>query len=121
MDALNAEAEKARLMSQEKSSNSIHLEPLPSRSDSRSSERTLLNMSDNEEMEKRKSADLEKEGVDGQLPTIVTKDHVTEDPLARLKLLWWMFVNTVATVMIVSPQRLRLLPTMIKIFPNHDI
>lgn len=105
MDALNAEAEKVRLMSEDKlSSPPIRLEPLPSRSESRSSERTLLNMSD-EEIEKRKSGDLEKDavdGVEGQLPTIVTKDHVTEDPLARIKLLWWMFVNTVATVMIVS-------------------
>ena len=104
MDALTTEAEKVRLMREEKHSPTF-LEPLPSRSDSRSSERTLLNMSDNDEIEKRKSADLEKEGVDGvegQLPTIVTKDHVTEDPLARIKLLWWMFINTVATVMIVS-------------------
>lgn len=99
MDALNAEAEKVRLMSEEKLS-PTHLEALPSRSESRSSERTLLNMSDNEE---RKSGDLEKEGVEGQLPTIVTKDHVIEDPLARIKLFWWMFVNTVATVLIVSP------------------
>ena len=59
-------------------------------------------MSDNEEIEKRKSGDLEKEDVEGQLPTVTTKDHVTEDPLARIKLFWWMFVNTVATVMIVS-------------------
>ena len=106
MDALNAEAEKVRLLREEKS-NSIHLEPLPSRSESRSSERTLLNMSDTEEIEKRKSADLEKDGVEGQLPTIVTKDHVTEDPMARIKLLWWMFVNTVATVLIVSSLSLR--------------
>lgn len=63
-------------------------------------------MSDNEDIEKRKSGDLEKEDVEGQLPTIVTKDHVTEDPLARLKLFWWMFVNTVATVMIVSLRHL---------------
>ena len=106
MDALNAEAEKVRLL-REENSNSIHLEPLPSRSESRSSERTLLNMSDNEEIEKRKSGDLEKDGVEGQLPTIVTKDHVTEDPMARIKLLWWMFVNTVATVLIVSSLLLR--------------
>lgn len=91
-----------RLMSEDPStgSNSLHLEPL--RSDSRSSERTLFNMSDTEDNEKRRSGDLEKEGVEGSLPTVEIKDHVTEDPLARIKLLWWMFVNTVATVMIVS-------------------
>ena len=106
MDALTAEAEKVRLMTDDRSkgSNSIHLEPLRTRSDSGTSDRTLLNMSDTEENEKRKSGDrdLEKEGVEGTLPTIEIKDHVTEDPLKRLKLIWWMFVNTVATVMIVS-------------------
>lgn len=102
MDALNAEAAKIRLMSEEKSSsNSTFLEPLRPRSDSGTSERTLLNMSD-EENEKRRSGDIEKEGVEGQLPTVEIKDHVTEDPLARVKLLWWMFINTVATVLIVS-------------------
>lgn len=102
MDALNAEAAKIRLMSEEKaSSNSTFLEPLRPRSDSGTSERTLLNMSD-EENEKRRSGDIEKEGVEGQLPTVEIKDHVTEDPLARIKLLWWMFINTVATVLIVS-------------------
>ncbi len=103
MDALNAEAEKIRHMSDEKSTNnSSFLEPLRPRSDSGTSERTLLNMSDTEENEKARSADLEKEGVEGQLPTIEIKDHVTEDPLARIKLLCWMFINTVATVLIVS-------------------
>ena len=109
MDALNAEAEKLKLMSEQKNtSNTTHLETPRSRSDSGTSERTLLNMSDADETEKRRSGDLEKdvegvEGVEGVVPTIVTKDHVTEDPLARVKLLCWMFVNTVATVMIVSP------------------
>ena len=109
MDALTAEAEKVRLMSDDRNngSNSIHLEPLRTRSSSGTSEKTLFNMSDTEEAEKRKSGDrdrdVEKEGVEGPLPTIEIKDHVTEDPLKRLKLIWWMFVNTVATVMIVSP------------------
>lgn len=102
MDALNAEAAKIRLMSEEKSSSaSTFLEPGRPRSDSGTSDRTLLNMSD-EETEKRRSGDIEKEGVEGQLPTVEIKDHVTEDPLARIKLLWWMFINTVATVLIVS-------------------
>jgi len=102
MDALNAEAEKIRLISEDKSSsNSTFLDPLRPRSDSGISERTLFNMSDTEENEKR-SGDLEKEGIEGQLPTVEIKDHVTEDPLARMKLLCWMFINTVATVLIVS-------------------
>lgn len=101
MDALNAEAEKVRLMSEE--NNSLEL-PLRSRSDSRSSERTLLNMSDTESDEKRRSGDLEKDAAtEALLPLEVEiKDHVTEDPLKRVKLLFWMTVNTVATVMIVS-------------------
>ncbi len=108
MDALDAEAEKIRLMSEENSSShSSLLEPLRPRSDSGTSERTLFNMSDAEENEKSRSADLEKEGVKGQLPTVEIKDHVTEDPLARIKLLWWMFINTVATVLIVSCQPLK--------------
>ena len=78
-----------------------------SRSDSRSSERTLLNMSDTELDERNgKSRDLEKEGVDGplaQTPNIITKDHVAPDPLARAKMLMWMGINTLATVFIVSP------------------
>lgn len=104
MDALNAEAEKISLMSEEKSNHtSSFLEPLRPRSYSGTSERTLLNMSDTEESEKRRSTDLEKEGgVEGSLPTVEIKDHVTEDPLARVKLLWWMFINTLATVLIVS-------------------
>ena len=97
MDALSDEAEKLRFKSED-SSNTPSLEP---RSDSRSSERTLLNMSD-ADLDEKRSADVEKEGVDGKLPTVVTKDHVTTDPLARTKLLMWMAVNTVATVLIVS-------------------
>jgi len=100
MDALNAEAEQVRLMSEDH--NSLEL-PLRSRSDSRSSERTLLNMSDTELDEKRRSGDLEKEAAtDGLLPKVEIKDHVTEDPLKRAKLTFWMAVNTVATVLIVS-------------------
>jgi len=100
MDALNAEAEKVRLMTEDHNS----LEPpLRSRSDSRSSERTLLNMSDTEMDEKRRSGDLEKEAAtDGLLPKVEIKDHLTEDPLKRAKLIFWMAVNTVATVLIVS-------------------
>lgn len=97
MDALKAETEKIRLMNEDRSHNLDIL-----RSDSRSSERTLLNMSDTEMEEKRRSTDLEKEAAEGLLPKTVTKDHVTADPLARAKLMFWMVVNTVATVMIVS-------------------
>lgn len=104
MDALNAEAEKVRLMSEE--NNSLE-PPLRSRSDSRSSELTLLNMSDTEMDEKRRSGDLEKDAAtEGLLPLEVEiKDHVTEDPLKRAKLIIWMAINTVATVMIVSCHR----------------
>lgn len=59
-------------------------------------------MSDTEVEEKRRSTDLEKEAAEGLLPKTVTKDKVTEDPLARAKLMFWMVLNTVATVMIVS-------------------
>ena len=60
-------------------------------------------MSDTEMEEKRRSStDLEKEAAEGLLPKTVTKDHVTADPLARAKLMFWMVVNTIATVMIVS-------------------
>ena len=96
MDALKAETETIRLMYEDKSYN------LDIRPDSRSSERTLLNMSDTEMEEKRRSTDLEKEAAEGLLPKTITKDKVTEDPLARAKLMFWMVVNTVATVMIVS-------------------
>ena len=100
MDALSAEAEKVRFMTGD--NNSLGL-PSRSRSDSRSSERTLLNMSDTEMDEKRRSGDLEKDAAtDGLLPTVEIKDHVSEDPLKRAKLIFWMAVNTVATVLIVS-------------------
>lgn len=95
MDALKAEADRILLMNEEKSYN------LDIRPDSRNSERTLLNMSDTEMDEKRRSTDLEKEAAEGLLPKTVTKDKVTDDPLARAKLMFWMVVNTVATVMIV--------------------
>ena len=104
MDALKAESEKIRLMNEDRSH---HLDIL--RSDSRSSERTLLNMSDTEMEEKRRSVDLEKEAAEGLLPKTVTKDHVTADPLARAKLMFWMVVNTVATVMIVSRRFIEIL------------
>ncbi len=97
MDALKAEAEKLRLMNEDNSHNLDIFRP-----DSRSSERTLLNMSDTEMEEKSRSTDLEKEAAEGLLPKTVTKDHVKEDPLARAKLMFWMVINTVATVMIVS-------------------
>ena len=76
-----------------------------SRSESRASERTLLNMSDTELEDKSRGKDLEKEGADGllpQTPNIVTKDHVAPDPFARAKMLMWMGINTLATVFIVS-------------------
>ncbi|KAL9126171.1 MAG: hypothetical protein Q9217_004733 [Psora testacea] len=75
-----------------------------SRSDSRASERTLLNMSDAEMEDKSRGRDLEKDGADGtvaQTPVIVTKDHIVPDPLARAKMLMWMAINTLATVFIV--------------------
>ena len=99
MDALNAEAEKVRRMNDEKGHNLDILRP---RSQSGSSERTLLNMSDTEMEEKRRSGDIEKEAAEGLLPKTVTKDHVTPDPLARAKMIFWMAVNTVATVLIVG-------------------
>ena len=99
MDALNTEAEKLRLMNAEKGYN---LEVIRPRSQSGSSERTLLNMSDTEMEEKRRSSDLEKEAAEGLLPKTITKDHLAPDPLARAKMLFWMAINTVATVLIVS-------------------
>ena len=107
MDALKAEADRILLMNEEKSYN------LDIRPDSRNSERTLLNMSDTEMDEKRRSTDLEKEAAEGLLPKTVTKDKVTDDPLARAKLMFWMVVNTVATVMIVSRR-------LIKTFSVND-
>ena len=94
MDALNDDKVK------------IRLEEAPrSRSESTLSDTTLLNMSDSDTDEKRRSAgDLEKEGLVEQSPKVVTKEHATKDPYARVKILMWMFVNTVATVTIVSCQ-----------------
>lgn len=97
MDALNDDKEKVRFMS----SNPREEDPRP-RSESGLSDRTLLNMSDSDPDEKRRSGDLEKEGLVEQLPKVVTKEHATKDPYARAKILMWMFVNTIATVTIVS-------------------
>lgn len=97
MDALNDHNEKLRLVS-----SNTREEALRPRSESAVSDRTLLNMSDSETDEKRRSGDLEKEGLVEQLPKVVTKEHATKDPYARAKILMWMFVNTVATVTIVS-------------------
>ncbi len=98
MDALlNDDNETLRLVS-----NTTREEALRPRSESAVSDRTLLNMSDSENDEKRRSGDLEKEGLIEQLPNIVTKEHVSKDPYARAKILMWMFVNTLATVTIVS-------------------
>lgn len=96
MDALNDDKEKVRFMS----SNPREEDPRP-RSESGLSDRTLLNMSDSDPDEKRRSGDLEKEGLVEQLPKVVTKEHATKDPYARAKILMWMFVNTIATVTIV--------------------
>lgn len=76
-----------------------------SRSESRSSERTLLNLSDTEMDEKTRNADVEKQTMNGvpSSPVVVTKDHVAPDPMARPKMFAWMFVNTLATVFIVRP------------------
>ena len=90
MDGLNDDNEKLRLVSSRP------------RSESTLSDRTLLNMSDSDSDEKRRSGDLEKDGLVEQLPKVVTKDHATKDPYARAKILMWMFVNTLATVTIVS-------------------
>ena len=95
MDALNDE--KVRLVS-----SNTREEALRPRSESGLSDRTLLNMSDSETDEKRRSGDVEKEGLVEQLPKVVTKEHATKDPYARAKILMWMFVNTLATVTIVS-------------------
>ena len=97
MDALNDDNEKSKLVS----SNSRD-ETNRSRSESTLSDRTLLNMSDSEVDEKRRSGDPEKEGLVEQLPQVVTKEHASRDPYARAKILMWMFVNTLATVTIVS-------------------
>lgn len=97
MDALNDDNEKLRLVS-----SNTRDEALRPRSESAVSDRTLLNMSDSETDEKRRSGDLEKEGLVEQLPKVVTKEHATKDPYARAKILMWMFINTLATVTIVS-------------------
>ncbi|CAF9926702.1 MAG: hypothetical protein ALECFALPRED_003507 [Alectoria fallacina] len=94
MDALNDG--KVRLVS-----SNTREEALRPRSESGVSDRTLLNMSDSETDEKRRSGDLEKDGLVEQLPKVVTKEHATKDPYARAKILMWMFVNTLATVTIV--------------------
>lgn len=93
MDVLNANAEIRPVIS-----NTLADRP---RSDSRSSDKTLLNMSDSDNEEKRRGGDLEKDGIDSVLPKVITKDHVTKDPLARVKLLMWMVTNTLSTVLIV--------------------
>ena len=97
MDARNDDNEKLRLGS----SNTRDEGPRP-RSESTLSDRTLLNMSDSDNDEKRRSGDLEKEGLVEQLPKVVTKEHATKDPYARAKILMWMAINTLATVTIVS-------------------
>ena len=97
MDARNDDKEKR----QSGSSNTRDQGPRP-RSESTLSDRTLLNMSDSENDEKRRSGDLEKEGLVEQLPKVVTKEHATKDPYARAKILMWMAINTLATVTIVS-------------------
>ena len=97
MDAVNDDNEKFQLVS-----SNTREEALRPRSESAVSDRTLLNMSESETDEKRRSGDLEKEGLVEQLPKIVTKEHATKDPYARAKILMWMFINTVATVTIVS-------------------
>ena len=97
MDALNDDNGKLRVGS----TNTREEAPRP-RSESTLSDRTLLNMSDSDSDEKRRSGDLEKEGLVEQLPKVVTKEHATKDPYARVKILMWMAINTLATVTIVS-------------------
>ena len=98
MDALNDDKDIIRL-----GSSNTREEAPRSRSESTLSDTTLLNMSDSDTDEKRRSAgDLEKDGLVEQLPKVVTKEHATKDPYARVKILMWMFINTVATVTIVS-------------------
>ena len=97
MDALNVENDKLRL-----GSSNIRDEAPRPRSESALSDSTLLNMSDSDSEEKRRSGDLEKDGLVEQLPKVVTKDHATKDPYARAKILMWMAINTLATVTIVS-------------------
>lgn len=80
-----------------------HLTPSVDRPDSRASERTLINMSETEMEEKGRNGDVESAtGPEGRMPTITTKGHTAQDPLARAKMFAWMFINTLATVFIVS-------------------
>lgn len=58
-------------------------------------------MSDTELEDKAKNGDVEKTAPEGRLPTVTTKDHVSQDPYARAKMFMWMVINTVATVLIV--------------------
>ena len=103
MDALNDHKDKFPLGSNSSSSTITTRDETPRpRSESTLSDRTLLNMSDSESDEKRRSGDLEKEGLVEQLPKVITKEHATKDPYARVKILMWMFANTLATVTIVS-------------------
>ena len=97
MDVLNDDSEKSRLVSSK-----IREEDLRPRSESALSDKTLLNMSDSETDEKRRSGDLEKDSLAEHLPKVVTKEHATKDPYARAKILMWMLINTLATVTIVS-------------------
>ena len=97
MDALNDDNEKSRLVSSK-----TREQDLRPRSESALSDKTLLNMSDSETDEKRRSGDLEKDSLAEQLPKVVTKEHATKDPYARAKILMWMLINTLATVTIVS-------------------
>ena len=60
-------------------------------------------MSESENDEQGRNGDVEKTPLtDGRMPTITTKDHTAQDPLARAKMFAWMFINTLATVFIVS-------------------
>ena len=98
MDAVNEKVRNERQLLNSFTTNS--------RTDSRASERTLVNMSETELEERSKVKDLEKDGADGTLlqqPVVVTKGHAAPDPFARAKLLMWMVINTLATVFIVSP------------------
>lgn len=96
MDGLNGQAEKII------GRGTTTLDPI-SRPDSRNSERTLFNMSDTELDERKRNADVEKEGlIEPVVAQDVTKDKPIQDPYARVKMLMWMAINTLATVFIVS-------------------
>ena len=97
MDVLNDDNEKSRLVSSK-----FREEDLRPRSESALSDKTLLNMSDSETDEKRRSGDLERDSLAEHLPKVVTKEHATKDPYSRAKILMWMLINTLATVTIVS-------------------